>query len=69
MCGAPLPWWIEEMEKDKEQQQLLLMKQKNVIDHILKAHIKTKRSPLVKTFGLLLLYNKQTIISKILLWQ
>jgi murein endopeptidase len=21
MCGGPLSWWIEEMEKDKEQQE------------------------------------------------
>lgn len=21
MCGAPLPWWTEEMEKDKEKEQ------------------------------------------------
>jgi len=21
MCGTPLPWWVEEMEKDKEKEQ------------------------------------------------
>ncbi len=21
MCGTPLPWWVEEMEKDKEKDQ------------------------------------------------
>jgi len=21
MCGTPLPWWTEEMEKDKEKEQ------------------------------------------------
>ena len=66
MCGTPLPWWKEEMEKDKEKEQdkntpaTTPDKWRNVINQILKAHIKTKRSPIVILPDFFFYITKQT---------